>query len=126
MKSCSEACIFISYPNGTRGGLFYSPKNTKVFVSTNATFLENDYMQNCKPKSEVIIEEVTGETSTPSAPSVEPPIIDDILPDRIRNVDTLVPKIVLQQQAPNIGGALVANISILQPVPQVGILFVEE
>ena len=33
--------------------------------------LENDYMKNDKPKSEVINEEIIGETSTSSAPSVE-------------------------------------------------------
>ena len=38
----TEVCLFVGYPKGTRGGLFYSPKNKKIFVSTNATFLENN------------------------------------------------------------------------------------
>ena len=39
-----EVCMFVGYPKGTRGGLFYSPSDKKVFVSTNVTFLEYDYM----------------------------------------------------------------------------------
>ena len=39
----------LSLPKGTRGGLFYSPQDKKVFVSMNATFLKNDYMENFKP-----------------------------------------------------------------------------
>ena len=47
----TEVCMFIGYPKGTRGGLFYSPSDKKVFVSTNVTFLEDDYMTNFKPRS---------------------------------------------------------------------------
>ena len=39
----TEVVFFIGYPKGTVGGLFYSHKDNKVFVSTNAKFLENDY-----------------------------------------------------------------------------------
>ena len=53
-----EVCLFVGYPKGTRGGLFYSPQDKKVFVSTNATFLENDYMANFKPRSKVVPEEL--------------------------------------------------------------------
>ena len=38
MESRSEACFFVCYPKGTRGGFFYSPKADKVFVSTNVVF----------------------------------------------------------------------------------------
>ena len=61
----TEVSLFIGYPKGTRGGIFYSPKEKKVFVSTHATFLENDYMNNFKPRSKVILEEMLGTTSTP-------------------------------------------------------------
>ena len=44
-----------------KGCLFYSPQDKKVIVSTNATFLEEDYMKNHKPKSKVILEELFGE-----------------------------------------------------------------
>ena len=54
----TEVCMFVGYPKGTRGGLFYSPLNKKVFVSTNATFLEDDYITNCKPRSKVVLEEL--------------------------------------------------------------------
>ena len=58
LEPYTEVCMFIGYPKGTRGGLFYSPLDKKVFVSTNATFLENDYMTNFKPHSKVVLEEL--------------------------------------------------------------------
>ena len=36
-------------------GLFDSPKEKKVFVSTYATFLEDDYMTNYKLRSKVVL-----------------------------------------------------------------------
>ena len=54
----TEVCMFVGYLKGTRGGLFYSPSDRKVFVSTNATFLEDDYMTNFKPRSKVVLEEL--------------------------------------------------------------------
>ena len=53
--SRTKVCIFIGYPKGTRGEIFYSTKDKKVFVSTHAIFLEDDYMKNYKPKSKVIL-----------------------------------------------------------------------
>ena len=50
--------MFIGYPNGTRGGIFYIPKEKKVIVSTHATFLEEDYMNNFKPRSKVVLEKL--------------------------------------------------------------------
>ena len=41
-----------------RGGIFYNPKEKKVIVSTHATYLEEDYMNNFKPKSKVVLEEL--------------------------------------------------------------------
>ena len=58
MEARTEVCLFVGYPKGTRGGLFYSPTDKKVFVSTNAIFLENDYMTNFKPRSKVVLEEL--------------------------------------------------------------------
>ena len=46
LESRTEMCMFIGYPKGTRGGIFYNPKEKKVIVSTHATFLEEDYMNN--------------------------------------------------------------------------------
>ncbi|KAH9705191.1 hypothetical protein KPL70_011781 [Citrus sinensis] len=61
MDSRSEVCMFVGYPKGTRGGLFYSPQDRKVIVSTHFTSLEEDYMNNFKPKSKVILEELSGD-----------------------------------------------------------------
>ena len=36
----SEVCLFVGYPRGTKGYLFYDPKEERVLVSTNARFLE--------------------------------------------------------------------------------------
>ena len=58
MESHIEMCMFIGYPNGTRGGIFYNPKEKKVIVSTHTTFLEEDYMNNFKPRSKVVLEEI--------------------------------------------------------------------
>ena len=56
MESRLEDCIFVVYPKGKRYGFFYSPNDNMVFVSTNATFLEKDYIKNYRPKRKVIIE----------------------------------------------------------------------
>ena len=51
----TEVVFFVGYPKGTVGGLFYSHKDNKVFVSTNAKFLENDYMNDYTPKNRVVL-----------------------------------------------------------------------
>ena len=53
LESRSQVCLFVGYPKETRGGLFYSPEDNKVFVSINATFLEEDYMREFKPQVEL-------------------------------------------------------------------------
>ena len=42
---------------GTKGYLFYNHKDNKVFVSTNAKFLEDDYVNNFNPRSKVVLAE---------------------------------------------------------------------
>ena len=59
----TEVCLFVGYPKGTRGGLFYSPQDKKVFLSS--TFLENDYMANFKPRSRVVLEELQSDQIRP-------------------------------------------------------------
>ena len=54
----TEASIFVGYPVGTKGGLFYSPRDQTVKIFMNATFLEEDYMRDFKPRSKVILEEL--------------------------------------------------------------------
>ena len=41
-----------------RGGIFYNPKDKKVFVLTHATFLENEYMNDFKSRSKLLLEEL--------------------------------------------------------------------
>ena len=50
--------LFVGYPKETKGGFFYSPKDTKVFVSTNARFLEDDHIRNHKTNNKVMLEEL--------------------------------------------------------------------
>ena len=58
LQSKTKVVFFVGYPKGTVGGLFYSHKDNKVFVSTNAKFLENDYMNDYTPRSRVVLAEM--------------------------------------------------------------------
>ena len=72
LEQRSQVCLFVGYPKETTGGFFYSPEENKVFVSKNATFLENDYMREFKPRSKIVLEELlAGSTSTPSITIVD-------------------------------------------------------
>ncbi|TYK19425.1 gag/pol protein [Cucumis melo var. makuwa] len=55
----SRLCQFVGYPKETRGGLFFDPQENRVFVSTNATFLEEDHMRDHKPRSKLVLNEAT-------------------------------------------------------------------
>ncbi|RVW52634.1 Retrovirus-related Pol polyprotein from transposon TNT 1-94 [Vitis vinifera] len=66
----SEVCMFVGYPKGTRGGMFYSAQDNKVFVSTNATFLEYNYMADFKPRSKVVLEELLADEISPMPTTV--------------------------------------------------------
>ena len=44
----SDICLFVGYPKGTKGYLFYDPKEQRVLVSTNTHFLKQDYMLDNK------------------------------------------------------------------------------
>ena len=68
LEARSNVCLFVGYPKGTKGYIFYDPQEQKVIVSTNARFLEEDYMMNNKPKLKTIIEELRGEGSESSVP----------------------------------------------------------
>ena len=63
LEARSEVCLFVGYPIGTKGYMFYDPKEQKVLVSTNARFLEHDYILNNKPSSKVVLEELRAELS---------------------------------------------------------------
>ncbi|KAI3453969.1 hypothetical protein Pfo_010632, partial [Paulownia fortunei] len=70
MESRSEVCIFVGYPKGTRGYYFYSPQDKKVFVSTNATFLEDRYIEEHESKSKVLLEEMKENIPRSSIPEI--------------------------------------------------------
>ena len=57
LDSRIKVCLFIGYPKGTRGGIFYNPKDKKVFVSTHATFFKPKYINNFKPRSKVLLKD---------------------------------------------------------------------
>ena len=58
LEARSEVGLFVGYPRGTKGYLFYDPKEQRVLVSTNARFLEHDYMLDNKPSSKVVLDEL--------------------------------------------------------------------
>ena len=57
LDSRTEVCLFIGYPKGTRGGIYYNPRDKKVFMSAHATFLEHEYINDFKPHSKVLLED---------------------------------------------------------------------
>ena len=78
LESRSELCIFIGYPKGMRVYIFFSPTDNKTFVSTNARFLEEEYIKNMKPRSRLIIEELLGDGYlNPQEEAVPRPIIQE-------------------------------------------------
>ncbi|XP_073132208.1 uncharacterized protein [Henckelia pumila] len=101
MESRSEACVFVGYPKETRGYYFYSPQDKKVFVSTNATFLEDRYIEDRESKSKVLLEEIVETSSTPEIRTEPtqfdftsiPPLITvfrttDMVEDNVPNVNS--------------------------------------
>ena len=72
LESRTEVSLFIGYPKGTRGGIFYSSSEKKVIVSTNAKFFEEDYVKNFKPKSKVIFEELNSAQESSKPPEFGP------------------------------------------------------
>ncbi|TYK03644.1 gag/pol protein [Cucumis melo var. makuwa] len=59
----SKLCLFVGYPKESKGGLFYDPQENKVFVSTNATFLEEDHIRNHQTRSKLVLEEISKNTT---------------------------------------------------------------
>ena len=57
LDSRTEVCLFIGYPKGTGGGIFCNPRDKKVFVSTHATLLEHEYINDFKPRSKILLED---------------------------------------------------------------------
>ena len=82
LESRTEVCLFIGYPKGMRGGPFYSSPEKKIIVSTNAKFLEEDYVNNFKPKSKVILKELDSAQESPKPPEFAP--IMPLFPMRVQ------------------------------------------
>ena len=77
LKSHTELCLFVGYPKETKGGFFYSPKDSKVFVLTNARFLEDDHIKNHKLNNKVVLEELdTNEIGDPTKDQNDEIIVD--------------------------------------------------
>jgi hypothetical protein len=58
LESKIEVCLLVGYSKGTKGYLFYSPEDKKLFVATNAKFLEEYYVNNFKPRSREVLDEM--------------------------------------------------------------------
>ena len=67
----SKLCLFVGYPKELRGGLFYDPQENKVFVSTNATFLEEDHIRNHQTRSKLALEEISKNTTDRPSSSIK-------------------------------------------------------
>ena len=72
-----EVCMFLGYSKETKGYLFYNHRDNKVFVSTNAKFLEDNYVNNFNPRSKVVLVEL------------DEPIIKQPMDETRDNVDVL-------------------------------------
>ena len=57
--------MFIGYSKGTMRGIFYNPRDKKVFMSTYTTFVENKYMNTFKSRINLLLEEIS-EKKTPN------------------------------------------------------------
>ena len=53
-----EVCMFLGYSKESKGYLFYNHRDNKVFVSTNAKFLEDDYVNNFNTRSKIVLAEI--------------------------------------------------------------------
>ena len=86
----SVVYLFVGYSKKTRGGYFYNHEENKIFVLTNATFLEDNYISDHKPCSMIILNEMEpGMTSAQSTKVIDPLTSDSqIIPSQ----DTLPPR----------------------------------
>ena len=56
--------MFVGYPRRIKGGYFYNLKEGKILISTNATFLEENYIQDFKSRIKVMLEEMSNSIVT--------------------------------------------------------------
>ena len=86
LEAKTEVCLFVGYPKGTRGGFFYIQKD-KVFVSTNARYLEEDYVENFKPRSRIILEQMSDIVDQPSSTIRDDVVVLDTPHDTINEIN---------------------------------------
>ena len=63
----SEVYTFIEYPKGTKGWLFYNPRESRMCLSAPMRFfLDEDYIIDQKSLEKVILEEIQREINSKS------------------------------------------------------------
>ena len=77
LASKSDKCLFVWYPNETKGYYFYIPSENKVFVARNGVFLEREFISKRVSGSKTSLEEVQ-EPQVATEPSME--ILQDSQP----------------------------------------------
>jgi hypothetical protein len=72
--------------------LFYSPKEMKVFVTTNTRFLYEDYVNNYRLKSKAVLDEMLDarETTSSEVPEDEVVVLDTINAHTLSSQDSWV------------------------------------
>ncbi|XP_019264830.1 PREDICTED: uncharacterized protein LOC109242425 [Nicotiana attenuata] len=114
LESRIEVCIFIGYPKGTKGSLFYCPKEKKVIVTTNARFLEEDYLMNHIPRSELVLQELSnGVTKDSSLERIPEANID--IPLHYRSGRNVNRQQIGQEQLPDISLPQSSRSNVEQP-----------
>ncbi|TYK09446.1 gag/pol protein [Cucumis melo var. makuwa] len=68
IKRHSNLCLLVGYLKEPKGSMFYDPQDNKVFVSINATFLEEDRIRDHQPHSKLVLNEISKDaTDMPSS-----------------------------------------------------------
>ena len=86
----SVVCLFLGYSKEIWCGYFYSHEENKVFVSTKAKFLEDNYISDHKPRSKIVLNEIEPGTTSAQSTRVVDPLTSDS--QMIPSQDTLPPR----------------------------------
>ncbi|KAL5555240.1 hypothetical protein UlMin_037476 [Ulmus minor] len=63
--------MFVGCPRETKGGYFYNPKENKVLVFINVTFLDESYIKDFKSRSKVMLEDISNSMVASAVPNVD-------------------------------------------------------
>ena len=94
LESKTEVRLFVGYSKETKGSYFYSPEDQKVVVSTNAWFLEEDFITKHRSKTDIILHELR---PTENEISTESNKVPDAVPQTAQSTDTVGTEIVLRR-----------------------------